>query len=240
MANKELPFITSAEQLNASDYLYTVQSTNSRATDVEDVSAFGRRFFQLISRTTTAEPGSPGVLDAYLVPASATGTDWAGEDGNIAEYRNSRWEFKTPAEGWAAWVADEDGAFVFDGTIWRGIATEGVMLACSDRSTALGTGTNVASFTPRFDMKVLAVYAELVTAQASGTIFTVDINEAGTSILSTKLTIDNTETDSNSAATAAVISDSDIAAHSKVSVDIDQIGDGTAIGLIVTVIGCRA
>jgi hypothetical protein len=79
----------------------------------------------------------------------------------------------------------------------------------------------------------------LTTAQSSGNIFTVDINEGGTSILSTKLTIDNTEKTSTTAATPPVISDSSLADDAEITVDIDQIGDGTAKGLKVTIIGTR-
>jgi hypothetical protein len=65
----------------------------------------------------------------------------------------------------------------------------------------------------------------------------VDINEAGTSILSTKLTVDNTETTSTTAATPPVISDTSIADTAVITVDIDQIGNGSATGLKVTIIG---
>jgi len=74
----------------------------------------------------------------------------------------------------------------------------------------------------------------------SKSIFTVDINEGGTSILSTKLTIDNTEKTSTTAATAAVISDTALADDAEITIDIDQIGDGTAKGLKITLIGTRA
>jgi len=67
----------------------------------------------------------------------------------------------------------------------------------------------------------------------------VDVNDSGTTILSTKLTIDNTEKTSTTAATARVISDSALADDAEITVDIDQIGDGTAKGLKVTLIGQR-
>ena len=44
-----------------------------------------------------------------------------------------------------------------------------------------------------YAMTLTSVRASLNTAQTSGSIFTVDINESGSSVLSTKLTIDNTE-----------------------------------------------
>jgi hypothetical protein len=91
-----------------------------------------------------------------------------------------------------------------------------------------------------YAMTITAVRASLSTAQASGSIFTVDINEGGTTILSTKLTIDNTEKTSTTAATAAVISDTALADDAEITIDIDQIGNGTAKGLKVTIIGTRA
>lgn len=114
---------------------------------------------------------------------------------------------------------------------------ESFIVACSDETTALTAGTAKVSFRMPYAFTVTAVYIELVTAQSSGNIFTVDLNEAGTTILSTKLTIDNTETDSATAATAAVISDASLAARALMTVDIDQIGDGTAKGLKVTLVG---
>jgi hypothetical protein len=112
-----------------------------------------------------------------------------------------------------------------------------IQLACSDETTALAAGTGKATFRMPYAMTVSAVRASLTTAQASGSIFTVDINEAGTSIISTKLTIDNTEKTSVTAATAPVISDASLADDAEITVDIDQIGDGTAKGLKVTLIG---
>jgi hypothetical protein len=52
-------------------------------------------------------------------------------------------------------------------------------------------------------------------------------------VLSTKLTIDNTETTSVTALNQPVISDSALAADAEITVDIDQVGDGTAKGLKV-------
>ena len=89
-------------------------------------------------------------------------------------------------------------------------------------------------------MHLVEVQAALTTPQASGAIFTVDINEAGASVLSTKLTIDNTEATSITSTTPAVISDPLLAKGAKVTVDIDQVGNGTAKGLSVTLIGYQA
>ena len=112
-----------------------------------------------------------------------------------------------------------------------------IPVACSDETTALTAGTAKVTFRMPYAFTLSAVKASLTTAQTGGSIFTVDINEAGVSVLSTKLTVDNTEKTSATAVTAAVISDADLAADAEVTIDIDQIGDGTAKGLKVYLIG---
>jgi hypothetical protein len=123
-------------------------------------------------------------------------------------------------------------------TINKAIPVE-IQLACSDETTALTTGASKVTFRMPCAITVTSVRASLTTAQSSGSIFTVDINEGGTSILSTKLTIDNTEKTSVTAATSPVISDSSLADDAEITVDIDQVGDGTAKGLKITIIGTR-
>lgn len=118
--------------------------------------------------------------------------------------------------------------------------TQVIPIAVSDETTALTAGTAKVTFRMPFAFALTEVRASLTTAQASGSIFTVDINEGGTSILSTKLTIDNTETTSKTAATVAVISDSSLADDAEITIDIDQVGDGTAKGLKVYLIGVVA
>lgn len=112
-----------------------------------------------------------------------------------------------------------------------------IQLAASDETTALTAGTGKITFRMPHAMTLTGVRASLTTAQASGNIFTVDINENGSSILSTKLTIDNTEKTSTTAATPPVISDTALADDAEITVDIDQIGNGTAKGLKITLIG---
>jgi hypothetical protein len=88
-----------------------------------------------------------------------------------------------------------------------------------------------------FAFTLTAVRASLGVAQTSGSIFTVDVNQSGSSILGTKLTIDNTEKTSVTAATPATIVTSSLTDDAEITIDIDQVGDGTAKGLKVTLIG---
>lgn len=112
-----------------------------------------------------------------------------------------------------------------------------IQAAASDEITALTTGTAKVTFRMPYQFKLTEVRASLTTAQTSGTIFTVDINLNGSSILGTKITIDNTEKTSVTAATPATIMTSTLTNDSEITVDIDQIGDGTAKGLKITLIG---
>lgn len=115
-----------------------------------------------------------------------------------------------------------------------------IIVACSDETTALTAGTAKLTFRMPYAFTLTGIRASLTTAQASGSIFTVDVNEGGASILSTLITIDNTETTSTTASTPPVLSDTALADDAVITVDIDQIGDGTAAGLKVTLLGYAA
>ena len=113
-------------------------------------------------------------------------------------------------------------------------------VACSDESTALTAGTAKVTFRLPYAMTLMAVRANVKVAP-TGSALVVDINESGTSVLSTKLSIDATEKTSTTAATAAVISDSTLADDAEITIDIDQIGATIAgAGLKVWLIGRRA
>mgnify|MGYP003149458520 CR=1 FL=1 len=130
-------------------------------------------------------------------------------------------------------VADDDGDLSW------GRVIESFVLACSDETTLLTTGTKV-KFRMPYAFYVTAVRASLSTAATGGTLLTVDINDGGTTILSTKITIDASETTSTTAATAPVISDNDLADDAEISIDIDAIGSTNAgKGLKVAIIGFR-
>lgn len=110
--------------------------------------------------------------------------------------------------------------------------------ACSDETSAIASsGTAKITFHIPYAMTLTSIRADLVTAQASGSIFTVDIKENGTTIFSTLITIDNTETTSVTATTPAVISDTSLADNSTMTVFVTQVGNGTGAGLKVTLIG---
>lgn len=115
-----------------------------------------------------------------------------------------------------------------------------IQLACSDETTALTAGTSKVTFRMPHAMTLTAVRASLNVAGTTSGITTIDINEGGVSVLSTKLTIDLTEKTSTTAATPAVISDSSLADDAEITIDIDAISGGaTEKGLKITLIGTR-
>src|SRR5690606_6056810 len=111
------------------------------------------------------------------------------------------------------------------------------VLKVTDDSTAVTTGTGKAYFDVLRDMTLTGVVGTLATAQSSGSIMTIDINKNGTRVLSTKLTIANSETSSLTVAAAAVISTASFDAGDRVSIDVDQVGNGTGAGLTIGLIG---
>ena len=96
-------------------------------------------------------------------------------------------------------------------------------------------GVAKVTFPMPFPFSLIAVRANLKTASGTGVV-TIDINDGGTTILSTKLTIDQDEKTSLTAAVSAVISDRILANDAEITVDIDGAGVG-AIGPKLILIG---
>lgn len=129
------------------------------------------------------------------------------------------------------------GALAVDQTALK--PTEHMVIAVGDEATAITTGTGKVTFRMPYAFTVTEVRASCNTAPTGSTIL-IDINEAGTTILSTKLMIDASEKTSTTAATAAVLSDSSIADDAEISIDFDQVGSTIAgAGVKVTIIGRR-
>jgi len=176
-----------------------------------------------------------------LIGSAALTTDTSGlatsvmtTKGDLATYSTTRVRIG---------IGNNSDIFVADsgeatGNKWTANTTSFV-LACSDEETVLTTGTKL-TFRMPFAYTVTAVRASLTTAGTGANLVTVDISEGGTTILSTKITIDATETTSTTAATAPVIDDPDLADDAQMTVDVDQLDSGgVAAGLKVYIIGYR-
>lgn len=205
----------------------------------------GANHFIIKDRDLTAPPGSPADGDRYIVDTSATGA-WSGHDGEIAFYMSTEWLFIGVLEGMTFWIEDENILLVWNGSSFDEVAvfasgnpTESIIVAVSDETTDLETGTAKLTFRMPYAFTLTAVRAS-VTDAPTGAALQVDINEGGASILSTELTIDDGEKTSTTAATPAVISDTSLADDAEMTIDIDVVGSTNAgKGLKVTLIGHR-
>lgn len=118
-------------------------------------------------------------------------------------------------------------------------SVESFVITVVPETLALAAGTSLARFPMPYAFTVQEVFAVVDTAQATGGLLTIDVNAAGASILGTRITLDNTETSSLTAATPPTITTANIAKGAKVSIDLDSIGDGTAKGLSVVIVGVK-
>ena len=121
---------------------------------------------------------------------------------------------------------------------WNSLPAE-ITAAASDETTALTTGTAKVTFRVPHAINLTSIRASLTTAQTSGSIFTVNVKKGGISLLSTLITIDNGERTSTTAVTPPALATSVVEDDAEITIDINQIGDGTAKGLKVTLIGVR-
>jgi hypothetical protein len=116
--------------------------------------------------------------------------------------------------------------------------TESIVVAASDEAQAISTTGVKTTFRMPYGFTLTDIKASLTTA-TSGT-FTVDVLLSGSSILSTPLTFDATEKTTNTAATQPVISTSALTDDGEVTIDVTNVGGGTATGLKVTFIGTKS
>lgn len=195
---------------------------------------------------TGTPPGSPINGAAYIVAAVGATGAFGGQAGKIARYSTAltpaAWEFYTPKAGWRAHVVSEGIDYSYIGGAWVAPSTatarvQSIVIACSDEVTALTTGISKVTFRMPYGFTLQAVRASVSTAP-TGAVLQVDVNAGGSSILSTKLTIDVSEKTSVTAAAPPVISTAFLANDAEITIDIDQVGSTVAgAGLKVTLIG---
>lgn len=162
----------------------------------------------------------------------------------------SQREAITPSDKDLIYDTDLQSIFVGDGSTSGGVAISGaptsaleaICICVSDEITPLVIGTAKVTFRMPFAMTLGAGTAGArasVNTAPTGAGIIVDINEGGSSIFSTRLTIDANELTSLDA-TAVAISDTSLADDAVMTIDIDQVGSTIAgKGLKVYLIGTR-
>lgn len=198
----------------------------------------GACFFPIVDKDLTAPPGACADGACYIVGAAATGL-WSGKTDQIATAVGtnaaSGWLYHAELEGLFGYVQDENKLYYNNGTAWgeftptpgAGTTAWEMLIAVSDETTALTTGTAKVTFRMPRAVTLTDVRASVTTAPTGSTLI-VDINEGGSTILSTKLSIDASEKTSTTAASAAVISDTALADDAEMTINIDQVGSTIA------------
>lgn len=212
-------------------------ATHSHVTgDVTDLAEFIRDTIATAlvagsNMTITVNDGSDTIT---LVANAAAGGDMFKADNlsGLANYTTAR---SNMGLGTLATLNSITASSISDHQNIKGV--ESMIIAASDETTTITTGTAKVTLRMPYAFTLTDIRASVNTVSSSGVV-TVDVNEAGVSILSTKLTIDASEKTSVTAATPVVISDTSLADDAEITIDIDTAGTG-AKGLKVVLIGRR-
>lgn len=112
-----------------------------------------------------------------------------------------------------------------------------VQVACSDTTSTITTGNAKVTFPIPANFTLTEVFCSVSTVSSSGVV-TVDVNQNGSTIFTTKCTIDASEYTSLTAATPPVLLLTTMVKGDIMTVDIDTAGTG-AVGLVLTMNGTR-
>jgi hypothetical protein len=108
----------------------------------------------VLDKDLTKPPEEPAKGDRYLLfDKPSAETPWEGHQGNIAAWAGKRWEFTTPSEGMAAFVADENLAYLYADGKWVQFlappaavgAGDGLFQSGSDLAVGQGVGVVVTA-----------------------------------------------------------------------------------------------
>ncbi len=110
--NLKLPFIQSAQ---AQKHI----SHNDAITNLDILTQL-----TVEEKDLAIPPTSPLEGTCYIIanPASA---EWTGKENYIAAWQDGAWRFYEPAEGWVAWIKDDNTQTVYDGSTWNVLNNSG-------------------------------------------------------------------------------------------------------------------
>jgi hypothetical protein len=192
---------------------------------------------QQVLEIVAAEPGAPAEGDIVILDETH-----ATHANEIAVYDEAAWRYIVPIEGMQMYNLDDGERYTFDGAEWAvpvagATPTESIMIACSDETTAITVGAGKTTFRMPYAFTLTDVRASVGTAP-TGSGITIDVNEGGVTLLSTKCTIDATEKTSQTGAVAEVIADATLADDAEITIDFDVVGSTIAgAGVKVYLIG---
>jgi len=177
-------------------------------------------------------------FDGDLYP-TAGATSVLTTQGDMVDYNTERQRLGIGTTGQVLAVSGNLPVWSDASSITHSIAME---IACSDETTALTTGTAKVTFRMPYAMTLNAgiagIRASLTGAGSTSGVTTIDVNQGGASILSTKLTIDYGELTSYTGATPVVILTSALTDNNYLTVDVDGLtGGADETGLKIQLIG---
>jgi len=159
--------------------------------------------------------------------------------GDIARYDSQRERYGIGSTGQVLAVASGLPVWSDASSLTHSIAME---IACSDELTALTVADDKVTFRMPYAMTLNAgiagVRASLTTAGTTSGVTTIDIEQDGSSILTTLITIDYGELTSYTGATPVVINTTALTDNSVITVNVDVLSGGaTESGLKIQLIG---
>lgn len=210
-----------------SNYTPTEKFTILNAGRVGILDSTPSAFLEVLSNSTA----TPVTIFRGANGQTANLTEWQNTSGTIVANMSSAGNlFVTDQAYGSSWNASS--AVPTKNAVYDKIETLGSSreqcFRLSDLGTNATTGTNKAGTTFLKQAATISAVRAFADVAPSGSTAIIDINEAGSTILSTRITLDAGEKTSGTAATAAVISDTSIAANAEITFDIDQVGSGTA------------
>ena len=122
------------------------------------------------SRTAAAQPASPADGASWLLPAGATGAEWALHPaGTLLRFEAGAWTAVAVASGQIAYVRDEDAVVVRTASDWRRFAD---LVTALQNATGVGVGATADAYNPL----IVKGPGALFTADTGG--FQVKLNKA--------------------------------------------------------------
>jgi hypothetical protein len=209
------------------DTLYTLSNlggvpTSRTITATTPVTIDGTTSADLSANRTIAIPAATALVPGHMTAAYASKLEGVAENANNYVHPNHSGEVTSTG----------DGAQV--------IPNRTMIIRCIDIATSLTVADNIFNFPiPALlnGKKLSACHAQVDTAGVTGTsTFNFALN--GTAMLSTVLSIDSTETGSNTSATAYVIDTAhdDVATYDIFRIDVKSISTTAPKGLTITLV----